>query len=58
MPEKRLQRTREAYKKDIYYYPCERYTEHVIDKSTKKCIFCERTELELKLGPIQEVPGY
>jgi len=40
-------RVRKNYiKESIKYYPCERYTEHVIIDG--KCFMCERTEKEIK----------
>lgn len=41
-------RVRRNYPKEpISYYPCERYTEHVIING--KCFMCNKTEEELKL---------
>lgn len=47
MPEGRLERTRQAYKKDDHYAPCERYTDHLISRINNKCIFCDKNDIEL-----------
>lgn len=40
-------RTQEEFEKElIYYFPCERYTEHVIIDG--KCFMCNRTEEQIK----------
>jgi hypothetical protein len=40
-------RVRKNYPKEpIYYFPCERYNDHVLD-AEDKCIFCKRTKIEI-----------
>jgi hypothetical protein len=50
MPEKRLQKVRDAYKKGGHYFPCERYNDHLIGRSDDKCIFCGKAASELLIG--------
>lgn len=53
MPNKRLEKTREAYKdskkiNEVYYFPCERYSDHRFN-DRDRCIFCDKHKSELKV---------
>jgi hypothetical protein len=39
-------RVRKNYLSNIYYYPCERYTEHIITRDGV-CLFCNKRAEEL-----------